>query len=250
MLKVILVDDELHSRETLKNLLRDFCPGVELLGAAASVDEALQLLRETEPDLLFLDIELQTATGFDLLRRLPDAAFSVVFTTAFEQYAIQAIKYSSLDYLLKPIDIDELQAAVAKAREHKNARQHQAQLEVLLANLDGRKTGAGRRICLATADGLEFLTIDDVAYCEAAGSYTHFHLRDGRTILVSKNLREYELLIDDPAFMRVHNSYLINLDDVQRYVKTEGGYLLMKNGARIAISPKKREEFLERMAKR
>jgi two-component system LytT family response regulator len=239
----------MHSRETLKNLLREFCPGVELLAAAASIDEAVPLLLNTEPDLVFLDIELQTATGFDLLRRLPDASFEVVFTTAFEQYAIQAIKYSSLDYLLKPIDIDELQAAVAKARERKNEQQKHAQMEVLLANLENQKPGAGRRICLSTADGLEFLHVEEIMYCEAAGSYTTFHLRDDRSVLVSKNLREYELLLDNQAFMRVHNSYLVNLKEVQRYVKTEGGYLLMKNGAQIGISPRKREEFLERMAR-
>jgi len=248
-MRVVIVEDEMHSRETLKNLLREFCPGVELLGAAASIDEAVPLLLDTAPDLVFLDIELQTATGFDLLRRLPDANFEVVFTTAFEQYAIQAIKYSSLDYLLKPIDIDELQAAVAKARERKNEQQKHAQMEVLLANLENQKPGAGRRICLATADGLEFLNVDEIVYCEAAGSYTQFQLRDGRKVLVSKNLREYELMLDNESFMRVHNSYLVNLREVQRYVKTEGGYLLMKNGAQIGISPKKREEFLERMAR-
>lgn len=248
MIRAVIVEDEMHSRESLKNLLRDFCPDVEVCGAAGSIEEAVPLIRSTQPGLLFLDIELQNATGFDLLRRLPDMDFEVVFTTAFEQYAIQAIKFSSLDYLLKPIDIDELQEAVAKAREKQGKHQNHAQLEILLANLEARRPSAQSRICLATADGLEFLEVEDILYCEANGSYTTFHLHAARKIVVSKNLKEYENLLEGHPFMRVHNSFLINLHQVQRYVRSEGGYILMKNNAQISISPKKREEFLQRMA--
>lgn len=248
MIKAVIVEDELHSRESLKNLLVEFCPDVELCGAAASVEEAVPLIRSVRPALLFLDIELQNSTGFDLLRLLPDMEFDVIFTTAFEQYAIQAIKMSSLDYLLKPIDIDELQEAVAKAMEKQHLQQHKAQLELLLANISSRPSGAQNRICLSTADGLEFLQVEDILYCEANGSYTTFHLRDKRKIVVSKNLKEYETLLDGQSFMRVHNSYLINLREVQRYVKSEGGYILMKNNMHIGISVKKREEFFQRMA--
>ncbi len=248
MIRAVIVEDEMHSRESLKNLLRDFCPEVEVCGAAGSVEEALPLIRATSPELLFLDIELQNGTGFDLLRRLPDMDFEVIFTTAFEQYAIQAIKFSSLDYLLKPIDIDELQEAVAKARQKQDKQHSKAQLEVLLASLEGRRPGASSRICLATAEGLEFLQVDDILYCEANGSYTTFHLRGSRKAVVSKNLREYEKLLEEHPFMRVHNSYLVNLREVQRYVRAEGGYILMKNNAQVSISPKKREEFLQRMA--
>jgi len=248
MIRAVIVEDELHSRESLKNLLRDFCPQVELCGAAASVEEAAPLIRAEKPALLFLDIELQNGTGFDLLRLLPDMEFDVIFTTAFEQYAIQAIKMSSLDYLLKPIDIDELQEAVAKAIEKQHHQQHKAQLELLLANIGARPPAVQNRICLSTAEGLEFLRVEDILYCEANGSYTTFHLRENRKIVVSKNLKEYETLLGGHAFMRVHNSYLINLRAVQRYVKTEGGYILMKNNTHIGISVKKREEFFQRMA--
>jgi two-component system, LytTR family, response regulator len=248
MLRAVIVEDEMHSRETLKNLLRDFCPRVEVCGAAGTIEEAVPMILSVEPDLLFLDIELQNGTGFDLLRRLPDMDFDVVFTTAFDQYAIQAIKFSSLDYLLKPIDIDELQESVAKALEKQNKEQNKSQLEVLMANLESRRPNAQNRICLATADGLEFLQVEDILYCEANGSYTNFHLRDARKIVVSKNLKEYENLLDEHPFMRVHNSFLINLREVQRFVRSEGGYILMKNNAQISISPKKRDEFLQRMA--
>lgn len=248
MIRAAIVEDELHSRESLKHLLRDFCPQVELCGAAATVEEAITLIRAEKPALLFLDIELQNGTGFDLLRQLPEPDFDVIFTTAFEQYAIQAIKMSSLDYLLKPIDIDELQEAVAKAIEKQHHQQHKAQLELLLANIGARQPAVQNRICLSTADGLEFLHVNDILYCEAQGAYTTFHLRENRKIVVSKNLKEYEILLEGHAFMRVHNSFLINLREVQRYVKTEGGYILMKNNAHIGISIKKREEFFQRMA--
>lgn len=248
MIKAVIVEDEIHSREALKNLLRDFCPEIEVCGSAMSVEEGVEVIRSCEPELLFLDIELQNGTGFDLLRRLPDLNLEVIFTTAFEQYAIQAIKFSSLDYLLKPIDIDELQEAVAKAVDKRDKEQNKARLETLLANLETRRAGAPRRICLSTAEGLEFLQVEDISYCEAGGSYTTFCLRDDRKIVVSRHLKEYETLLEHHPFMRVHNSYLINLREVQRYVRSEGGYILMRNQARISISPKKRDEFLQRMA--
>ena len=246
MLRTIIVEDEKHNRETLKNLLAEFCPEIELVGMAANVEEGVQLIRAEQPDLLFLDIELQTATGFDLLQQVEHLTFDVIFTTAFDQYAIQAIKFSSLDYLLKPIDIDELQQAVQKAVRKNEADLGKAQLELLLSNLNRQQTGQ-KRICLSTSDGLEFLHVQDIMYCEANGSYTNFVLKGGRKLVVSKHLKGYENLLDGAPFMRVHNKYLINLEEVQRFVKSEGGYILMKNGDHVSISPKKRDEFMERM---
>ncbi len=239
----------MHSRETLKHFVQDFCPDVTLCGMAATVGEALPLIRQLKPDLLFLDIELQTSTGFDLLRQLPDLEFDVIFTTAFEQYAIQAIKFSSLDYLLKPIDILELQTAVAKAVNKQGKHQSKLRLEHLLENLETRTSTGPGRICLSTSDGLEFVELSEILYCEANGSYTNFFFCDGRKTVVSKHLKEYESLLSDYSFMRVHNSYLINLREVQRYIRTDGGYILMKNNATISISPKRRDEFLNRMTR-
>ena len=246
MLRAIIVEDEKHNRETLKNLLAEFCPEVQIKGMAANVEEGLQMIRAAQPDLLFLDIELQTGTGFDLLQQVDNPAFDVIFTTAFDQYAIQAIKFSSLDYLLKPIDIDELQQAVSKAIEKQKADQGKAQLEVLLSNLN-RQSSSQKRICLSTAEGLEFLMVQDIMYCEASGSYTNFVLKEGRKLVVSKHLKGYETLLDGGPFMRVHNKYLINLEEVKRFVKSEGGYILMNNGDQVSISPKKREAFMQRM---
>lgn len=247
MIRSVIVEDEMHSRETLKNLLSEFCTDVEVAGAADSVLNAVNLIREAKPDLVFLDIELQTGTGFDVLSRLSDVHFDVIFTTAFEHYAIRAIKFSSIDYLLKPIDVDELQQAVEKVRAKKNETDYKAQLELLLQNIH-KKPGENKRICLATLEGIEFVSVRDIIYCEANGAYTNFHLNNGRKIMVSRNLKEYEMLLEENEFMRVHNSFLINLNEVKMFVKSEGGYILMNNQAQISISQKKRDVFMERMA--
>ena len=246
MIRVVIVEDEKHSRETLKNLLTEFCKEVEIVGMAGNVETAVQTINEQRPDLLFLDIELQTGTGFDVLNNLKDLHFEVVFTTAFEQYAIKAIKFSSLDYLLKPIDILELQEVVERAKEKKSNSFNNEKLETLLNNLKSTPDGE-RKICLATQDTIEFINIKEIIYCEANGSYTLFYLKSGAKLLVSKNLKEYENLLGDYHFMRVHNSFLINLHEVKSLVKSEGGYIVMNNQAQISISPKKRELFLEKM---
>jgi two-component system, LytTR family, response regulator len=243
-MKAVIVEDELHSRETLRNLIEEFCPDVEVSGMAGSVKEAVELIRQVKPNVVFLDIELQVGTGFDVLAQLSELTFDVIFTTAYEHYAIRAIKFSSLDYLLKPIDLEELQQAIDKARTHQNDFALKQQLEILLANMAGKGM---KRICLATADRLEFVHVGEIILCEASGSYTNIYLKGNRMIMVSKNLKEYETLLADENFMRVHNSYLINLREVKQFVKSEGGYILMNSDQQVSISPKKRDEFLERM---
>jgi len=247
MLKSIIVEDEKHSRETLKNLVEEFCEGVSIVGMAGNVQEAVEEITAKEPDLVFLDIELQTGTGFDVLKQLDPLNFEVVFTTAFEHYAIKAIKFSSIDYLLKPIDMEELQQAIDKARDKKDKEQYKAQLELLLKNLN-TSTSDRKKICLSTADGIEFINTKDIIYCEANGSYTNFYIAPDTKLMVSKNLKEYEGLLSDQDFLRVHNSFLINLGKVKKFVKSEGGYILMSNDAQVSISQGCRDEFMERMA--
>ncbi|MBZ0328321.1 MAG: LytTR family DNA-binding domain-containing protein [Altibacter sp.] len=245
-LKAIIVDDESHSRETLKNLVEEFCEDVNVLAAVSSVQEALTAIRQLKPDVVFLDIELQTGTGFDILDRLEVIDFEVIFTTAFEQYAIRAVKFSSLDYLLKPIDLEELQKAVEKARKIKDQAVYNQQLEVLLFNLK-QKQPSLNKICLSTAEGFEFISVDEILYCKAEGSYTSFKLKNNNNFLVSKHLKEYETLLIDQQFMRVHNSFLINLKEVKKYIKSDGGYILMNNDEPVSISRNKKEVFIEAM---
>lgn len=247
MLNVVIIEDEVRSQETLKSLLTEFCDDVHVLGMAGTVGEAVKLIENRKPELVFLDIELQTGTGFDVLNQVSDRNFDVIFTTAFEQYAIKAIKFSSLDYLLKPIDIDELQDALQKARERKDTQETRQQLNLLLKNVENIPNQR-KKICLSTSEGLEFIDIENITYCEANGSYTNFNIKPNVKLIVSKNLKEYENLLADHNFMRVHNSFLINLHEVKKFVKSEGGYILMNDDTQIAISQSKREEFLERMA--
>lgn len=245
-LKAIIVEDEKRSRETLKNLLEEFCIDVKVIETAASVEEAVAKIADLHPDVVFLDIELQTGSGFDVLSQLRDINFEVIFTTAFEQYAIKAVKFSSLDYLLKPIDLEELQKSIEKAKKKKNQEVYKKQLETLMLNLKQQHPKLNK-ICLSTADGFEFINTADILYCKAEGSYTTFILNDNSKLLVSKHLKEYESLLVEQQFMRVHNSFLINLNEVKKFVKSDGGYIIMNNNDTVSISRAKKDDFLEQM---
>ena len=246
VLKVVIVEDEKHSRETLKTLLEEFCQDVKVIAMASSVPEAVKVLSIFSPDVVFLDIELQSVEGFEVLNQIEHPDFEVIFTTAFEKYAIKAIKFSSLDYLLKPIDLEELKQAVDKARSRMDTSINRQQIETLMLNL-GQGPQKQEKICLATTSGMEFILIKEIILCKADGSYTSFTLKDGNTLLVSKHLKEYENLLADHKFMRVHNSYLINLKEVKKYIKSDGGYIIMSNDMHVSISPRKIDDLLESM---
>lgn len=246
ILKVVIVEDEKHSRETLKSLLEEFCKDVQVIATAGSVSEAVKVLSVFSPDVVFLDIELQSGVGFDVLNQIKDPSFEVIFTTAFEKYAIKAIKFSSLDYLLKPIDLDELQQAVEKARNRMDTNIYRQQIDTLMHSLS-RETNKQEKICLATTAGMEFIAIEDIILCKADGSYTSFVLKDKNSLLVSKHLKEYENLLADQQFMRVHNSYLINLKEVKKYIKSDGGYIIMSNDMHVSLSPRKKDDLIEAM---
>jgi len=243
-LRAIIVEDEKHSRETLKNLLEEFCINIKVIDLASNVSDAIQKIAEQKPDVVFLDIELQTGTGFDVLSQLKHVDFEVIFTTAFEQYAIKAVKFSSLDYLLKPIDLEELQKAVQKAQVKKNQDIYKKQLETLMSNLKEQHPRLNK-ICLATSEGFEFIEVKDILYCKAEGSYTSFIIKNKDTLLVSKHLKAYEDLLLEQDFMRVHNSFLINLKEVKKYIKADGGYIIMSNGDPVSISRSRKEGFIE-----
>ena len=244
-LKAVIVDDEKHSREALKNLLNEFCTDVIIVASAGSVDEAITAISSTNPDVIFLDIELQSGTGFDILTQIDSINFEIIFITAFEQYAIKAVKYSSLDYLLKPIDLEELIKAVEKAKKKKDQEVYRKQLETLVHNL--KQQPNLNKVCLSTTDGFEFVTIEEIIYCKANGSYTSFFLKNNTSVIVSKHLKEYENLLTDQHFMRIHNSFLINLKEVKKFIKSDGGYILMSNNDSVNISKSKKEAFLNAM---
>lgn len=241
-LKVLIIDDEKKSRESLKNLLMEYCTDVSIEGMADTVEKGVELIKKINPDLIFLDIEMQASTGFDLLKKIQLLNFEVIFTTAYEQYALKAIKFSALDYLLKPIDINELIQAIEKYKQ-KVSMSENKKLEQLLQNIQNK---IPRNITLSTSEGLLFIEIDKIIRCEAQGAYTVFYLKDSRKIMVSKNLKEYENLLSEHAFVRVHNSHLVNIKEVQKFIKSDGT-IILKDGSEVSVSNSKREEFLELM---
>lgn len=250
LLTAIIVEDEIRSREFLKSLVTEFCTDVEVLDVAANVEDAITKIEELQPDIVFLDIELHSGTGFDVLQRVKQRNFHVIFTTAYDHYAVQAIKFSAIDYLLKPIDIDELKLAVEKVnKQHETKGNNTAMLEALLQSINKPKN-IPQSITLATSDGLEFVPLATIIRLEANGPYTTFYMQGNKKIMVSKNLKEYEILLKDYGFFRVHNSHVINMGEVKRMVKSDGGYAVMNDDSEIIISPKKKDEFMQLMGQR
>ena len=245
IMDAILIDNEKNARTNLRALLQMFCPEVNIVGEGAGVSSGLEVLQAYPPQLLFLDVQMDDGTGMDLLNSLPERAFEVIFTTAYDQFALQAIKLSALDYLLKPIDPDELQAAVAKARTRlaeKGQQLQTLQWEALQHNYQGGDHP--KKLVLKDADKLYLVDVEDILRCEATGSYTQFFLLSGKKIVVSSNLREYEKQLKPFGFYRCHHSHLFNFQHLDHYEKGSGGFLVMKDGQKIPVSVRRKEAIL------
>ena len=246
MTRAILVDDEVHSLDALTILLNDYCPQVEVVAKCASPQMALDVIKNHIPDILFLDIEMPGLNGFELLERLGNIPFKVVFTTSYDQYGIRAIKFSALDYLLKPIDPHELIAAVNKAQQEKTSPSP-AQYEFLLSQVRNRDQQF-QKLALPTSDGYVLISVDQIIFCEANDNYTHFHLKGGKNTTACRTLKEVEEQLSEfPFLIRVHHSYLVNLNEIARYVRGEGGYLVMNDGTSINVSRSRKELLLKKI---
>lgn len=245
MLQAIIIDDEENSRLTLKNMLHNFCKDVEVLAMAHSVPAGVKAIQSHKPDVVFLDIEMPVHNGFELFEFLPEMESEVIFTTAYDQYAIRAFKFSAVDYLLKPIDLEELRAAIARLKEKKKPSKENEKFKVLSYNI----RNPFRKLGLPTLEGYTFIQLNDIVRCEADSNYTCFHSIKGKKILVPKTLKEYELLLSDFNFIRVHRSHIVNLDHVQKYTKTRTPTITMADGASISVSSRRKEELLERLGK-
>ncbi len=237
----ILVDDEKHCRDVLAILLAKYCPQITLLASCADGPEGVEAIDLHHPDLVFLDIEMPGMSGFDLLKACQFTGFRVIFTTAYNEYAIQAIRHNALDYILKPVDKDELRQAVIKAEEALPPRPT-SQVDEFVAYLNRQKTGD--RIALPTMEGLEILQSEEIYYCESDGGYTHFFLTNGKAVLISKTLKEVEEVLESKGFCRVHHGFLINVRYVQKYIRGDGGEVIMANNKNIPVSRNKKQEFL------
>jgi len=242
-IKSIIVDDEKHGRENLAGILREFCPEVELLGEANSVEAALTIIREQPPDLVFLDIEMPRENGFQLLERLQNFHFEVIFVTAYGSYAIKAIRFSAADYILKPINRNDLKKAVKKVAERIRQKQENQRMKQLYHNLS---QPGNPRIGLPAGDRIEFKEVSKIIRCEGEGNYTHIWFEARKHTLVSKTLVEFEDLLQEFGFVRVHKAHLVNLKYVRAYIKSEN-MLKLSNNEYIPVSRRRKENVLKRL---
>lgn len=247
-LQTVIIDDEPNAVEFISSVIQDHCPELEVAGKAYNVTGGISKIEELKPDLVFLDVEMPNGTGFDLLSNFPEKEFDVVFITAFNHYAIKAIKFSAVDYILKPLNIEEFIGSVKKVLQKRavSPPSGNESFKVLMENL---KTPVPSRLAIPTADGMEYLNPKEIIRIEADRSYSWFYLTGNRKILVSKNLKEFQDLLSDRYFFRSHNSHLINLKFVHKFVRREGGFIEMQDGEQIPISRNKKDLFLVHMAR-
>lgn len=243
-MKAILVDDEADGIRTLQKMLEKHCPQVTIAATGSSADKAKQHIEELRPDVVFLDIQMPGKSGLDLLTEIPDKNFEVIFVTAHNEYMLQALQYSAADYLLKPVDEDRLVEAVQRVEKRLEAGRKEDMTETLMYNLSKSGRPAEMRLCLPTLKGFIVLKLDEIVYCEAERSYTIFHLENKKTVTVSKSLIEYDSLLKDTSFLRIHKSFLVNLHHVKEYQRGEGGLVIMSDNAEIEVSRRRKEQFM------
>lgn len=244
MKKVLIIDDENRTRQLIANMIDSFGYDVETIPDGENVESGIEAIKKHKPDIVFLDIQMPDGTGFDVLRSIQDKNFEVIFITAHEEFAIKAIKFSALDYLLKPVDPTELEAALKKALNAIDEKKENSQFEALQKNINPHEK---RRLVLKTQESVHVVDLDEIIRCEADRNYTSFFLTGNRKILVSKTLKEYETLLSGHNFLRVQQSHLININFVDRYDKKNGGAVVMKDGSEVPLSPAKREIFFQRL---
>jgi two-component system, LytTR family, response regulator len=243
----ILVDDEPRGLSSLKRLLEFNCPELEIIATCSSADEARTKMEQLKPQLVFLDIVMPQKTGFDLLNEFREIDFEIIFVTAHDDFMLQAFRFSAVDYLLKPVEDNLLAEAVKRAVKKIGEKTTDNSIETLLHNLRNKEGGQKMKICIPSLKGFQVVKISEIIYCEASRSYTNFHLVDRPLICASKPIHEYETLLDDCGFVRIHKSFAVNLEHVKEYIRGEGGTVILSNGLDIEVSRRKKEVFMSRM---
>jgi len=246
--KAVLVDDESGSREVLRGLLQRYFPGIVIAGEADHAQQAYELILEVQPQLVFLDIQMPRGDGFSLLRRFEAVPFEVIFVTSYDQYAINAIRFNALDYLLKPVDPDQLSEALTRAADSLDREKMSLKIESFLFNMDNLAKGQ-KKIVLKTSSNIHIVNLQDVVYCEADRSYTNFYLADKSRIMVSSTLGQYEEMFEGYGFLRIHASYLVNIDFVKRYEKGEGGRVILAGDIELPVAARKKEYLLQLLSR-
>jgi len=246
ILRAILVDDELSSLQNLQSKLVEFCPDVEVVATAQKPEDAILFIRQHKPDVIFLDIEMPRMNGFRMLDELGELDFEIIFTTAYNHYAVDAIRISAFDYLMKPVAIKELQNALERLAKYRQTHTRD-KLDVLRQSLSPNKSQE-EKIAIPTNEGLEFIPIKNILHIESSSNYSRIFLTDGKNILVTKLLKDFEDILEPYNFFRVHNSHLINLAYIKKYIRGEGGQVEMQNGDVIDVARRKKDEFLKLIA--
>lgn len=242
----IIVDDEQDSRETLKRFTNKYCPQIRILEDCANIDQARNAILKHKPQLVFLDIEMPRGNAFDLLEQFGEIDFEIIFITAFSQYAVQAFALSAAHYLLKPLDIEELENAVNSVCNQIEKKQKINRAQILLQNI-GAIHNQNRKLVLPMMEGLEVVRMSEIIYCEAEDNFTIFYFTDGRKLMICRNLKFYESALDSFGFFRIHRSHIINLDYIKRYIKGKGGSVIMENGKEIQVANTKKSELIQRL---
>jgi len=242
--KAIIIEDETQAISALKSELQLHCPNVIVIGEARTVKDGIEKIKTLQPDLVFLDIQLTDGQGFDILSAIEEHLFKVIFTTAYSQYAIKAIKYSALDYLLKPIDSEELVAAISKLQPSQK-NEELARLEMLISNI--KNPEKRKKIALQTSEGFSIYEVDTIVRCSAESNYTCIYFSNGKKVLFSKTLKEFEELLEGSDFERIHHSHIINLNHLNSFVNKDGGYVIMNDKSTVPVSQRKKTQLMERL---
>lgn len=245
-IKAIIIDDEFSSLQNLQQKLAEFCPSIKIIATAQKPEEAILLINHHKPDVIFLDIEMPKMSGFRMLEEFKEPAFEIIFTTAYNHYAVEAIRIAAFDYLLKPIAIKDLQQAVDRLNKIFNP-QTKERIDVLKSSINDNKTQEDK-IAISTTEGLEFIPIKNILHIESNSNYSKIFFRDNRTLTVTKLLKDFEDMLVPYHFYRVHNSHLINLNYIQKYLRGNGGRVIMQDGTEIEVARRKKEEFLKMIA--
>lgn len=247
-MKALIVDNEAHLRSGIQQLLTEFCPSVTVIETAEGVQTGLQKIRSFQPDILLLDVEMDDGTGFELMKQVQNPSFQLIFITAHNQYAIEAFRFSAIDYLLKPLDPEALQASVLRAEKNMQSKTLQQQVQVLLQQLTGLNQHE-KKIVLKDIDNTYFIKVTDILYCEAEGTYTKFFITGNKSILVSKNLKEYESVLEPLGFVRTHHSFLVNPGKIKVFDKRDGGMLILEEGLSVPVSQRKKDYVMQLLEK-
>lgn len=248
MIRTVIIDDEAGGRNAIRIALERYFPEVAIEGIYDSPEKGIEGINTVKPDLAFLDIQMPHMSGFDLLQQISPVNFEVIFITAYDQYAIKAIRFSALDYLLKPVDVDDLRHAISRVKERLKGKDSSFQYQSVLNNVQ-QTAGKIERLAVPTLEGIEFFNTDDIIFCRAEGSYTSVMMKEKKPELVSHNLKDFENILHSSGFCRVHHSFLINMRHVLKYIKGEGGYVVMTDGHHVDVSRRKKEEFLKLLNK-